>query len=269
MLNNIIANRVVSEDDDKLNLIVESIKENPSNRDSYIELAVELTKKKRFDQAIKSFHKANSLKEDYITLYNIGCLYYKKNDFKNAIIVLEKSKIINNKFHMIYLLAGLCYGRLNNFKASESNFINVIMTDPDNTTALTALSVLYYNQGRVEESLNIIKRISSVNSNANTIRKIKSEILFNSGKTVESANEIKQFKNSSEKFKNFNNYIKSIPVAILTDKYGSIEEKIHKLENEPAKSRDSLISLSLCHLFSGNTDSAIDYLIEARGSRAI
>ena len=269
MLNIIIKNNQISDNNDKINKIINIIKLNPVDRESYIELAVELTRQKRFDQAIKSFYKANSLNEDYITLYNIGCLYYKKNDFKNAIIALEKAKQHNNKFHMIFLLTGLCYGRLNNFKASESNFINVIMTDPDNTTALTALSVLYYNQGRISDSLNIIKKISASKIKSDTVQKIKSEILFNSGKSAESAYEIKQFKNSSEKFKSFNDYIQSIPVAILTDKYGSIEEKIQKLENDPSKTRDNLISLSLCHLFSGNTDSAIDYLIEARGNIAI
>ena len=269
MLNKIIKNNTLSDNNEKLKKIVDFIKAHPANREAYILLAVELTKMKRFDQAIKSFYKANSLKEDYITLYNIGCLYYKNNDFKNAIIVLEKSKILNTKFHMNYLLTGLCYGRLNNFKASESNFINVIMSEPENTTALTSLAVLYYNQGRVNDSLKLIKRISSSKLNEDTVRKIKSEILFNSGQTAESAHEIKQFKDSSEKFRGFNNYIKSVPVSILTDKYGSIEEKIQKLENNPIRTRDNLITLSLCHLFSGNTDSAIDYLIEARGSIAI
>lgn len=254
---------------EKLNKIITAIKSNPSLREGYIELAVELSGIGKIDQAIKSFFKANSIKEDHITFYNIGCLYYKKNDFKNAILALEKAKLINNKLHMIFLLSGLCYGRLNNFKAAEANFINVIMTDPENITALTALSVLYYNQGRISDSLNILKRISSSGIKTDSVRKIKSEILFNTGKTAESAYEIKQFKNNSLKFKNFNDYIKSVPVSILSDKYGSIEEKIQKLEKDPSKSRENLITLSLCHLFSGNTDSAIDYLFEARGNIAI
>jgi len=265
----IIKKNFIPQDNKRLTQLINLVKLDPSNRDVYINLAVELTERQKFDQAIKAFNKANQLNEDYITFYNIGCLYYKKNDFKNAIIALEKSKMLNDQFRMIFLLAGLCYGRLNNFKASESNFITVIMSDPENSTALTALAVLYYNQGKIDEALRILNRVSSSNVKADTIQKIKSEILFNSGKTAESANEIKLFKNNSDKFQNFNEYIKSIPVTILSDKYGSIEEKIQKLENTPSKTRDNLISLSLCHLFSGNTDSAIDYLIEARVNIAI
>jgi tetratricopeptide (TPR) repeat protein len=267
MLNKSVKNPVL--DYSKLNLIVETIKENPTKRNLYIQLAIELTKINRLDQAIKSFNKANTLSEDYITYYNIGSLFYKKNDFKNAILVLEISKHLNNKFHMTFLLTGLCYGRLNNFKAAESNFINVIMNSPENITALTALAILYFNQGRINDSLKILGRISVANDNLDSIQKIKSEILFNSGKITESVKEIKNFKDSSVKFKGFNDYIKSIPVSILTDKYGTIEEKIFKLENHPTKTSSDLISLSLCYLFSGDTDSAIDYLFEAREKIAI
>jgi tetratricopeptide (TPR) repeat protein len=266
MLNKTVKNTDL--DYSRLNQIIEILKENPTKRNLYIQLAIELTKMDRLDQAIKSFNKANMLGEDYITFYNIGSLYYKKNDFKNAILALEKSKHLNSKFYMTFLLTGLCYGRLDNFKAAESNFINVIMNAPENITALTALAILYFNQGRIDDSLKILERIST-NDNSDSIQKIKSEILFNSGKITESVKEIKNFKDSSVKFKGFNDYIKSIPVSILTDKYGTIEEKIYKLKNHPAKTSSDLISLSLCYLFSGDTDSAIDYLFEAREKIAI
>ncbi len=253
----------------KLPGLVNAVKNNPGNREPYIELAVELASINRIDQAIRFFNRANAISEDYLSLYNTGSLYYKKGDFKNAIITLEKAKLLNNRFQMIYLLTGLCYGRLKNYKASESNFINVIMNDPDNTTALTALAILYHNQGKIDESLKLIGRISGSRVSSGSIRKIKSEILFNSGKADESAEEIKEFKNSSEKFRGFNDFIQSIPVAVLTDKYGSIEEKIQKLETDQLQTKDNLISLSLCHLFSGNTDSAIDYLIAARKRVAV
>lgn len=244
-----------------LNQIICRIKQEPEKREHYLELAAVLTKSGKLDQAIKAFYRANSIKEDHVILYNIGSLYYKKDDFKNAILVLEKSKQINRKFYISFLLAGICYGRLNNFKAAESNFINVIMTDPDNVTALTALAILYHNQGRTEDSQKILLKLSG--SQVKTVNKIKNEILLSSEKNPLSGFNLK---NNPERFSKFNEFIKSLPVSILTDKYGTIEDKINRLENNPSKTKENLISLSLCHLFSGNTDSAIDYLIEA-GSR--
>ena len=247
-----------------LDEITGKIKLNPEKQEHYVELAVELVKTGKPDQAIKSFYKANSIKENYLILYNIGSLYYKKNDFKNAILVLEKSKLLNMKFHMTFLLAGVCYGRLNNFRAAETNFINVIMTEPDNVTALTALAILYHNQGRVEDSYKILAKLSG--TQIKTAKKIKNEILLQSEKNPLSGADLQS---NPERFNKFNDFIKSIPVEILTDKYGTIEEKISRLESNPYKTRDNLISLSLCHLFSGNTDSAIDYLIEAGSKIAV
>jgi len=40
------------------------------------------------------------------------------------------------------------------------------------------------------------------------------------------------------------------------------DEKIDFLKSNP--DRENLITLSLCHLFKGETDTAIDYLFEAR-----
>lgn len=244
-----------------LDEIISKIRLNPGRQELYVEFAVELLKSGRPDQAIKSFYRANSIKEDHVILYNIGSLYYKKNDFKNAIIVLEKSKLLNGKFYLTYLLTGICYGRLNNFRAAESNFINVIMADPYNVTALTALAVLYHNQGRLEDSHKMLAKLSG--SQIKSVKKIKNEILLKSEKNPLSGIDLE---NNPGRFTKFNEFIKSIPVSILTDKYGTIEEKISRLESNPDKTRDNLISLSLCHLFSGNTESAIDYLIEA-GSR--
>ena len=44
-------------------------------------------------------------------------------------------------------------------------------------------------------------------------------------------------------------------------------DKVAKLESEESKDSENLMKLSLVHLFSGNTDSAIDYLFKARGQR--
>ena len=93
---------------------------------------------------------------------------------------------------------------------------------------------------------------------------IKSDILYFSGNAAESIQEIKDLKKKSEKFRRYDEYIKSVPVDICNDRYGTLNDKVAKLESEDIKSSDNLLKLSLVHLFSGNTDSAIDYLFEAR-----
>lgn len=241
------------------------ISKNRENRDAYVMLAAELARLKRFDQAIKYFQKANDLREDYISLYNLGSLYYKKGDFKKAILVLEKSKQHKPDYIMSTLVTGLCYSRLNNIKAAVTNFINVLMIDPSNRTALAALSIIYHNSGKTEDSRQLMKRLSEKYPADERIINLKSDILYHSGEAARSIQEIKDLKKRSDKYRQYDEYIKSVPVDICNDRFGTLEDKVAKLESDNVKNRDNLLKLSLVHLFSGNTDSAIDYLFKARG----
>lgn len=243
------------------------ISKNRNNREAYLMLAAELARINRFDHAIKYFQKANDIQEDYISLYNIGSLYYKKGEYKKAILTLEKSKQKKSDYIMSYLVTGLSYSRLNNIKAAVSNFVNVLMIDPSNKTALAALSIIYHNSGRLSDSYSLMKRLSEKYPTDEKIINIKSDILYFSGDAAESVKEIKDLKKRSEKFKRYDEYIKSIPVDICNDRYGTLEDKVAKLESGEEKNSENLMKLSLVHLFSGNTDSAIDYLFEARGQQ--
>jgi tetratricopeptide (TPR) repeat protein len=240
------------------------ISRNRNNRDACLMLAAELARINRYDHAIKYFQKANDIREDYISLYNIGSLYYKKGEYKKAILALEKSKQRKPDYIMSSLVTGLSYSRLNNLKAAVSNFINVLMIDPSNKTALAALSIIYHNSGRLSDSYRLMKRLSDKYPADEKIINIKSDILYFSGNAAESIQEIKDLKKKSEKFRRYDEYIKSVPVEICNDRYGTLNDKVAKLESEDIKSSDNLLKLSLVHLFSGNTDSAIDYLFEAR-----
>ena len=194
------------------------------------------------DSAVKCFTAAAEIKEDYLLFYNIGCLYYKKNDYKKGVINLEKSRKLNPGFFMSSLITGLCYSRLQNIKAARSNFINVLMHDPDNRIAATALSIMLQNQGKISESVKILNRLS--------------------GSSEKTAADIKEIKKESEAYRSYDDYINSVPVDIYNDKYGTMSEKITTLETN--KTQKNLISLSLCHLLKGDTDSAIDFLLQAR-----
>ncbi len=252
----------------KILSLLNLISKNKHIRDPYVLLAAELVKIGKIDHAIKYFHKANEIKEDYISLYNLGSLYYKKGDFKKAIFLLEKSKQYKTDYIMSSLVMGLCYSRLNNIKAAVTNFITVLMHDPSNRTALAALSIIYHNSGRFSDSHQLMKRLSEKYPSDFKIANIKSNILYYSGHISKSAQEMKALRKKSEKFKKYDEYIKSVPVDICNDRYGTLEDKVARLEST-GKNSDNLLKLSLVHLFSGNPDSAIDYLFEARGNKDI
>ncbi|HOQ11278.1 MAG TPA: hypothetical protein PK104_02815, partial [Spirochaetota bacterium] len=57
-----------------------------NNKAAHIALAMELARIGKYERSIKFFSSALSIEEDYLSLYNLGSLYYKLEDFKNAII---------------------------------------------------------------------------------------------------------------------------------------------------------------------------------------
>lgn len=230
--------------------------------ESLVSRGISFSRKGKTDEALEAFLKASKTEESYLVLYNIGCLYYKKGEYKKSVLNLEKSKKLNPNFSLSSLITGICYSRLGNLKAAQSNFISALMIDPANKTAATALSILLQNQGRIKESIKILSRFSDSDNNDAAIRKLKTEILFSTGDLEKTASTIKELKKESKSYKDFDEYINSIPVEVYNDKYGSISDKISNLETN--KTKKNLISLSLCHLLKGDTDSAIDYLVQAR-----
>ena len=83
----------------------------------------------------------------------------------------------------------------------------------------------------------------------------------------ESADEIKSLRSEEDDYRAYDDFIRSIPLEIYTDRYGTIEEKIASLGEKTAPGdRDGLLSLSLCYLLTGDSERAIDLLFEAKKS---
>lgn len=233
-------------------------------RNAYLNLGSLFSRMDQLERAMEFYYKALKLGEDSISFFNIGCIFYKWKQYKKAIINLEKSKNINKNFPLAILVMGLCYSRLGHIKAAEKNFIDVLQLSPSNRVALTALAIINYNQDKYDESIGYLNELLRLDSTNTRMKELKTNILFKTGRIDECATEIKSLKKISNGYKYYDEYIKSVPVEAYTDRYGTLDEKIEFLEERAGNDNDSLISLSLCHFFKGNTDAAIDYLLEAR-----
>jgi tetratricopeptide (TPR) repeat protein len=244
------------------------VQEDRAHKETYINLGSLYSRMNRLGDAMKCYEKALSLGEDYLVHFNVGSIYYKMGHYKRAVLQLEKSRKLNGSFALTLLVMGLSFSRLRNYKAAEKCFQEVLRLLPDNRTALTAVAIICFETGRYEEALGLIDKILGLDSANTGIRKLRADVLFRMNRPEESAGELKTLKESREEFKSYDEFVRSIPAEMYADKYGTIDEKIETLKTRSrfGGDKEDLLSLSLCFLLKGDSDKAIDYLIEARKS---
>jgi len=242
----------------------EIIAEDPSFRNAHLNLGSLYSRMNRLPDAMRCFEAALAIKADHIAYFNIGSIFYKMGMYANALVNLDKASALNDKFALSILIAGLCHSRLKHIADAENSFQSVLRFWPENRIALTSLAIIYYNTNRYEDSLRILNTLLKLDAGNIKIRKLKSTILLKIGRINESAKEIKIIKRNAHGYKLFDEYIQSISIEALTDKYGTIDDKIETLHAKINDDANSLIALSLCHLLKGDTDTAIDYLFKYR-----
>jgi len=242
------------------------IRDAGGSRETWVNLGSLYARTDRLDDAMASFERALEYGEDHVVYFNIASIHYKRRDYKRAIISLGRSKAQKGDFALASLVMGLSYSRLKNRKAAENCFRDVVKALPGNLIALTALAILYYQSGRLQGSLKLVNRILVLDTENAGIRKLRARILYRLNRLTEYAGEIKVIKDTAEEFLLFDEFIRSIPAEVFTDRYGTMDEKMRKLREKARDGADasSLVSLSLCHLLNGDTDKAVDYLMEAR-----
>ena len=240
------------------------LKDFPNSHEVFVKLGILYYNINTFENSKLCFERALKIKKDYLVYYNLGSVHYRLTNYKKAIINLEKSRNMEKSFEMPSLVIGLCYSRINNLKAAELNFKRVLDLNKNNRTALTAMAIIKYNQKNYEQAIEYLNTLLQNDSSNKKLRELKHLSLKKSGKYNINSTILKHIELKSDGFQYYNEYIKSVPVEVLTDKYGTIDQKIGMLKNREQTSQNS-ISLSLCHLFKGETETALDYLFAVRG----
>lgn len=242
--------------------------EGSANKEVYINLGSLYSRMNRFSEAMQCYEKALTLGEDYIVYFNIGSMYYKKGEYKKAVLELEKSRRLNGDFILTLLVMGLSFSRLRNLKAAESCFAEVLRMWPDNRVALMAMAFIYYETGRYVRALETIGKIAQADSGATAIKKLRADTLYKMNNFEDATAEWKSIKDRDADYTAYDEFIKTIPAEMYTDKYGTIHEKIEQLKTRThyGGDKEDFIALSLCYLLSGNTDRVIDCLMELKKS---
>ena len=232
--------------------------------DVYFNLGALYSRMKRYEEALGCYRHILSAREDYLIYFNMGSVFYRMGEYKKAIIHLRKSKVLNEGFSLSALVMGLAFSRMEDRKGAEKCFRDVLDVLPENRVALNAMAILCYNEKKYDEALNYLNKIIQRDPGNVKISQFRTSVLLDAGKIPETATEIQNLRKISDGCRIYDEYIKSIPVEAYTDRYGTIDEKIAVLNARDKKDKNNLISLSLCHMFKGEQETAIELLLRAR-----
>jgi tetratricopeptide (TPR) repeat protein len=219
-----------------------------------------------YDDAIECFSRALTLSEDHLSWFNLGSTLYKKNEYKQAVIAFERARRLAPSFVLAPLVMGLALRKLLHLSSAERCFREVLSIDATNEVALVALAVLAYDAANYEDSLSFVETIIAVRPDSVPARKMRGKVMLALGR-VEGVEDLKAAKNEDEGFARFDRMMKEAPPTVFDDNRGTLDEKIMKLEERvnDDQNKDDYLALSLCCLFNGDSDRAIDYLFMARG----
>ncbi|TFH38763.1 MAG: tetratricopeptide repeat protein, partial [Chrysiogenales bacterium] len=237
--------------DEALNEYTALLRSDPDFRSAYVNLGSLYSRLNKLSEAMKCYHAALSLGQDFITHFNIGCIHYKIGENSQALSHLMRSSEMNDSFFLSLLVSGLCHSRLNDLGRAEKSFLRVLAHRPDNRVALTAMAIIYYNTARFIQALKLLNTILTLDDENIALRELKSDILLKSGRIDESAEVVKEISKRADGYKYFEEFIKSIPIETFSDRYGTIEDKIDSLQEKRHEDARSLVALSLCHLLKG------------------
>jgi len=241
------------------------VSDNPGFRPALINLGALYSRMKRHDEAMDYFHRALAISEDYLTWFNIGSMHYRAGDYKQTVIAMTRARRLRADFVLATLVCGLSYSHMRNLRAAEKSFLEVLGVDAANDVALTALVLLYHEHGPQYKALPLIETLLAVRPANQGLLKIRSRILAARGELAPAIEDIKQICEHDAGYTSYNDYIRSVPVSTYTDRYGTLDEKIERLTERADRDGqpEDLLSLSLCHLFRGDTRQAMDCLGKA------
>jgi protein O-GlcNAc transferase len=100
---------------------------------------------------------------DYPTVYNLGSLYLKENNFSRAVRYLKQAIKINPQSSLAYNNLGLCFKKTGDPDKAKDLFQKASNLDPQNHSALNNLIGILIEAGKYQKALIICKKAIKIN----------------------------------------------------------------------------------------------------------
>ncbi len=149
-------------------LFLEIMEKAPYLSNVYLELGNLYFVKKEYGQAEEMFEKSLELTLDdankpYINVRNnLVDIYLKKNDYKNAVLHLERLHELLPDSVKIRNSLGINYINSSEYKKAENLFLNILSKEPNHVFANGELGIVYALTGKHRESVEIYEKLITI-----------------------------------------------------------------------------------------------------------
>jgi len=236
-----------------------SLKIDPEFSKSWINAGALYSRLGRPQKAIICYQKAIKSNPESKAYYNLATEYFKSQNYERAKAILFQLLKLDKRFKQAHLLLGYTFGKLNQNKQAETCIKNVLKVDSKDTSALTALSLLYFHDSKMELCRKYSNELLTIN--ANSI--IAKRLLANLDIENDLKNSLDLFTDIAEHDPKLKAFSQSVNTNINLEKKREIKTKRNNLSIKKVKSAQDWLDLSLCTLFDGDSEEAMQYLKKA------
>lgn len=270
-----------------MSLYKKLLREDKSNRPAWINLAALFSLQKETESAITCYRRALALKEDAIVLFNLAGELYKNKDNDSAILNLNRALELQNDFFRATLLLGYIYESQENFDQAVIAFRRALSLNRSSRIAALGLIVSLTEVDQNQEAYTIAQYYLKIQPNDTALLNLNAALLMKLGRYKESFDQLKQVTSTHQKYTSFDDHLKKAKqerdqetISFFETANERRKERTEQLKKriEERKNRQQkiltkedinedtkdLLDLSLLHLFSGEKDKALAFLIEAK-----
>ncbi|MBW7856835.1 MAG: tetratricopeptide repeat protein [Leptonema sp. (in: Bacteria)] len=270
-----------------ISLYKKVLREDKSNRAAWVRLASLFSIQKETESAIICYRRALSLQEDAIILFNLAGELYKNKDNDNAIVNLKRALELQNDFFRAALLLGYIYESQESFDDAVVAFRRALSLNRSSRLAALGLIVSLTETDQNQEAYTIAQHYLKAQPNDEALLNLNAALLMKLGRYRESFDQLKQVTSTNQKYTSFDDHLKKAKqerdqetieffetanqrrkerTERLKQKIEERKQKQQKTLTKEDITEDTkdLLDLSLLHLFSGEKDKALAFLVEAK-----
>ena len=273
-----------------------SVRENAGFRPAFNNLGAIYSKAKRPDLAIAFYNRALELGEDDIVHFNLGSEYYRLEMFKDSERHLIASVKLNRRLLKSHILLAYIYRQKEDFTRSDNYFQNAIKIDPGHRAAALGFAVSLSDRNLAEKALEVVEKYLKIVPNDVGLKNLHAGLLLKLNRYEESLNELTSLTKTSASYRSFTDHLAEARKESAQE-YGKmfddidhkIKEKTERLrkkienrknllktenraeksntpnsEDEKNQDMKDMVDLSFLHLFNGDTEKALKFLLQAR-----